>query len=59
MYKVDNEIENNFRTMKLLEKEKAYIDSLPAAEKENYKLDPKKFNSLRLKWIEKTYAEMG
>lgn len=59
MYKVDHEIENNFRTMKLLEKEKAYIDSLSAQDKESYKLDLRKFNTLKLKWIEKTYAEMG
>ena len=44
MYKVDNEIENNFRTMKILEKEKTYIDALSQTEKENYKLDSRKFN---------------
>lgn len=29
------------------------------AEKEHFTLNPFKFNRLRLKWIEKTYGEMG
>jgi len=59
MYKADHEIGNIFRTMKTLEEEKMKIDAMNPAEKEQYKLCPRKFNYLRLKWIEKTYAEMG
>jgi hypothetical protein len=59
MYKADHEIGNIFSTMKTLEEEKLRIDSLNPADREHFKLNPFKFNKLRLKWIEKTYAEMG
>src|SRR3569833_2234037 len=59
MYKMDHEIENYFKTMKTLEEEKLKLDAMSPQEKEGYKLDARKFNNLRLKWIEKTYAELG
>lgn len=59
MYKADYEIGNIFTTLKTLEEEKLKIDSMNPLERENYKLDERKFNRIRLKWIEKTYAEMG
>jgi histone deacetylase complex regulatory component SIN3 len=59
MYKMDHEIGNILTTMRTLEEEKAKIDAMNPIEREQYKLDPRKFNRLRLRWIEKTYAEMG
>lgn len=59
MYKADHEIGNIYSTMKTLEEEKMKIDSLHSGEREHYQLNKSKFNKLRLKWIEKTYAEMG
>ena len=59
MYKLDHEIGNIMTTMKTLEEEKAKIDAMAPGEKEVYKLDHHKFNRLRLRWIEKTYGEMG
>ena len=59
MYKVDHEIGNYYKTMKTLEEEKLKLDAMSPSEKENYKLDLRKFNTLRLKWIEKTYADLG
>jgi paired amphipathic helix protein Sin3a len=51
MYKVDHELGNYYKTMKVLEEEKLKLDNMSPQEKENYKL-PDKFNKLRLKWIE-------
>jgi histone deacetylase complex regulatory component SIN3 len=51
MYKVDYELGNYYKTMKVLEEEKLKLDNMTMQEKENYKL-PDKFNLLRLKWIE-------
>lgn len=45
--------------METLEEEKNKIDAMSPEEKDQYKLDPRKFNNLRLRWIQKTYAEMG
>ena len=49
MYKLDHEKGNIFSTMKILEEEKAKIDQMSQEEKAEYKLDPRKFNKLRLK----------
>lgn len=59
MYKQDHDIGNILSTMRTLEEEKNKIDAMNPAEKEQYKLNKYKFNRLRLKWIEKTYGEMG
>ena len=59
MYKVDHELGNILTTMKTLEEEKLKIDAMTPQEKEQYKIDPRKFNKLRLKWIEITYGGMG
>jgi histone deacetylase complex regulatory component SIN3 len=59
MFKMDHDIGNYRKTMKVLEEEKNKLDGMTQAEKEAYKLCPRKFNILRLKWIERTYAELG
>lgn len=59
MYKIDWEIWNIYKTMKVLEEEKSTIDSLSNQEKEQFKLDNKKFNKLRLRQIEKIYGDLG
>lgn len=59
MYKIDWDIWNIFKTMKVLEEEKNKIDALNLQEKELFKLDNKKFNKLRLKQIEKIYGDLG
>ena len=59
MYKVDHEIGNYYMTMKILEEEKNILDQLSQPEKEKYVLNKRKFNTLRLKWIERTYADLG
>ena len=59
MYKVDFELNNIRSTMEILEKEKEQIEKLSPEERQNYKLDEKKFNSLRKKQIEKVYGEHG
>lgn len=59
MYKVDHEICNYNKTMKMLEEEKCKLDQMSQQDRDQYKLCPRKFNTLRLKWIEKTYAELG
>lgn len=58
MYKIDHELFNYHKTMKVLEEEKNKLDGMSLAEKENYRL-PDKFNALRLKWIEQIYANLG
>jgi hypothetical protein len=59
MYKIDNDICNYRKTMKVLEEEKNKLDAMNPADRDSYKLCPRKFNTLRLKWIERTYAELG
>ena len=59
IYKMDHEIGNIETTMRTLEAEKNKIDAMTPADREQYRLDPRKFNRIRLRWIEKTYAEMG
>lgn len=59
MYKIDNDICNYRKTMKVLEEEKNKLDAMNPNDRDQYKLCPRKFNTLRLKWIEKTYAELG
>ena len=49
MYKMDFEIGNIHKTMKVLQEEKAKIEDMSLSEKEQLKLDEKKFNKLRLK----------
>ena len=49
MYRVDFEIVGFKRTLDILEEEKEKIDALSEAEKSNFKLDPRKFNKLRMK----------
>ena len=59
MYKADHDIGNYFKTMRVLEEEKNKLDGMSQSEKDQYKLCPRKFNILRLKWIERIYAELG
>ena len=59
MYKMDFELGNTFKTMNLLKEEKMKIDQMTQPEKEEYKVDPRKFNKLRLKQIERVYGEHG
>ena len=59
MYRVDFEIVGFKRTLDILEEEKEKIDALSEAEKSNFKLDPRKFNKLRMKQIENIYGELG
>lgn len=47
MYKIDFEIGNIFNTLRVLQEEKDQLDRMSQAEKENYKLNEKKFNNLR------------
>ena len=49
MYRVDYEIVGFKRTLEILEEEKEKIDALSEADKSNFKLDPRKFNKLRMK----------
>jgi hypothetical protein len=46
-------------TMKVLEEEKTKIENMTETEKQNYVLDPYKFNKLRKKQIEKVYGDLG
>jgi histone deacetylase complex regulatory component SIN3 len=48
IYKVDFEIGNIYKTMKVLEEEKDRISTMANAEKD-FKIDEKKLNKLRLK----------
>lgn len=48
IYKIDFDLGNIYRTMKVLEEEKSTIAKLNDKEKAEYKLDPRKFNKLRL-----------
>lgn len=59
MYKTDFDNANIQRTMKVLEQEKIKIDQMPIEEKEQYRLDPRKFSQIRLKQIEKIYGDLG
>ncbi|CDW73125.1 paired amphipathic helix protein sin3a-like [Stylonychia lemnae] len=59
IYKIDFDIGNIYKTMKVLEEEKAKISALNDAEQAEFKLDPRKFNKLRLKQIEKIYGDLG
>ena len=59
MYKIDNDICNYRKTMKVLEEEKNKLDAMAPGDRDQYKLCPRRFNTLRLKWIERTYAELG
>ena len=59
MYKMDYENSNIYKTMKVLEEEKNKIDQMSQSEKDQYKLDPRKFNTLRLKQVEKIYGDLG
>jgi histone deacetylase complex regulatory component SIN3 len=59
MYKIDNDICNYRKTMKVLEEEKNKLDAMIPGDRDQYKLCPRRFNTLRLKWIERTYAELG
>lgn len=59
MYKIDWDIWNIYKTMKALEEEKMKIEALPLPERDQYKLDHKKFSKLRLKQIEKIYGDLG
>jgi histone deacetylase complex regulatory component SIN3 len=59
MYKVDFDLNNVHSTMNLLKEEKDKIEKLTPEEKQEYKLDRKRFNYLRLKQIERVYGEHG
>ena len=59
MYKVDFDLNNINSTMSLLKEEKDKIEKLTPEEKQEYKLDRKRFNYIRLKQIEKVYGEHG
>lgn len=60
MYKMDHELGNINTTMQTLQREKAKIENLTEAERGTYVLDLENtFNSLILKNIQRTYAEMG
>ncbi|MFS8159916.1 MAG: hypothetical protein ACMG6E_06845, partial [Candidatus Roizmanbacteria bacterium] len=59
MYKIDNDICNYRKTMRVLEEEKNKLDAMNPGDRDQYKLCPRRFNTLRLKWIERTYAELG
>lgn len=59
MYKVDHEICNIRKTMLMMEAEKAKLEEMSPEERGTYQLCKKKFNILRLKQIERMYAELG
>ena len=59
MYKIDFDLGNLQVTMKVLEEEKTKIENMTETEKQNYVLDPYKFNKLRKKQIEKVYGDLG
>lgn len=59
IYKMDFENGNIYKTLKVLEEEKAIIEKMSQQEKEQYKLEAGKFNKLRLKQIEKIYGDLG
>lgn len=59
MYKLDFEIGNYYSTLVLLEEEYEKIEAMTDNEKKSYKLDPRKFNKLHLKHIERCYGEHG
>mmetsp|Transcript_33824 Transcript_33824/g.32938 ORF Transcript_33824/g.32938 Transcript_33824/m.32938 type:complete len:86 (+) Transcript_33824:1250-1507(+) len=59
MYKVDHEINNYKKTIQILEEEKRTIENLSEEERNRYLINPTKFNTLRLKLIEKSYGNLG
>lgn len=59
MYKTDFENACYEKTLKVLEDEKNKLETMTDAEKENYKLDTRKFNQIVLKCIERIYKDLG
>jgi histone deacetylase complex regulatory component SIN3 len=59
MYRQDFELQNLRRTMEVLEQEKDAIEAMTDIEKSQYRIDPRKFNKLRNRQIEKVYGDMG
>jgi paired amphipathic helix protein Sin3a len=59
MYRIDFEIGNLMKTMQVLNDEKIRISNLSPAELEQFQIDEKKFNKIRLKQIEKMYETLG
>jgi len=59
MTQFDHCINNNTKTLKVLDEERRVIEALSEEQKKDYRLDPLKFNPLRLAWIQDIYADMG
>jgi histone deacetylase complex regulatory component SIN3 len=59
MYKQDYELGLLHRTMRVLEVETNIIEQMTEQERGQYKLDPQKFNRVRIRTIEKVYGDMG
>lgn len=59
MYNVDYENGKIYSTMRFLKDEAEKIELMTEEEKAKYKVDPRKFNALRKKQIEKVYGEHG
>jgi histone deacetylase complex regulatory component SIN3 len=59
MYKQDYELGLLHRTMRVLEIETNIIEQMTEQERGQYKLDPQKFNRVRIRTIEKVYGDMG
>lgn len=59
MYKADYEIAQFKRAMDVFEQEMHAIEAMTEEEKAAYKIDPYKFNKLRLRQIELVYGELG